>query len=220
MRTAGRRPSRLAEPEYQAGFTLVELLISAALCLTILGAVYTVFRTQSRSVKGQESRMEAQEYALSAVDLMVREIRNTGYFPTGSPCNNVANSGGVVSASAQSFRFVYDANGDGACEEDVTYAFDNGNITRNSSVLTDGNVVGFQLTYFPQQTSTTAPAPYCFPDATPTGCSGSLSANLAAVQTVAITITVRSKSIDTEFGGGADITMSSDAELRNHGLPS
>lgn len=194
---------------------MAELLVSAALSLFVLGAVYGVFRAQSHSVKGQESRMEAREYALSAMDMMVREIRNTGYFPTGTACTNIGNTSGVVSATAQSFRFVYDANGDGVCEEDITYTYDSvsRNITRNPQVLTDGNVTGFQFTYFPQQTSGTPPAALsCNP-----ACSSS---ELASIQRVAISVTVQSKSTDVEFGGQANITMSSDADLRNRGLSS
>ena len=206
----------------QRGFTLSELLVAAGLSLAVMASIYGLFRSQTHTIKGQESRMEAHEYAMAVLDLMVREIRNTGYFPTGTACTNVSNTGGISSASAQGFRLVYDSNGDGSCEEDVAFTYDsaNKNILRNGSALTDGNASNIQFTYYPQQTSGTAPAPYCVSAGNPSGCSGDLSSNLGAVQKILISITIESKNPDVQFGGQSTITMSSKADLRNHGSPS
>jgi len=207
----------------QKGFTLAELMVSAGLSLAVLAAIYGLFRAQTHTIRGQEGRMEAHEYAMSVLDIMVREIRNTGYFPTGTACATTpANTAGIIAATAQSFRLVYDTNGDGACEEDVSFTYDaaNQNILRNGATLTDGNATAVQFTYYPQQTSGTAPAPYCFSAGNPTGCSGDLAANLSAVQKITISITVQSKNTDAQFGGQSSITMSSSADLRNHNLPS
>jgi len=53
---------------------LVELLVSAGLSLFVLGVIYSVFRVQTRTVKSQESRSEAQEYGRAVLDMMVRDI--------------------------------------------------------------------------------------------------------------------------------------------------
>jgi Tfp pilus assembly protein PilW len=205
----------------QRGFTLSELMIAAGLSLAVMASIYGLFRSQTHTIKGQESRMEAHEYAMSVLDIMVREIRNTGYFPTGTACANVSNTGGIVSTTtAQSFRFVYDTNGDGVCEEDISFAYDGTNVLRNSQSLTDGNVTALQFTYYPQQTSGTAPAPFCVSTGIPAGCSGNLSSNLGAVQKITISVTVQSKNPDVQFGGQSTVTMSSSADLRNHGLSS
>lgn len=206
----------------QKGFTLAELMVSATLSLAVLAAIYGLFRAQTHTIKGQEGRMEAHEYAMSVLDLIVREIRNTGYFPTGTACTTTpANTAGIVAATAQSFRLVYDSDGDGACEEDVSFTYDatNRNVLRNGAPLTDGNATAIQFTYYPQQTSVTAPAPYCFSAGNPIGCSGELAANLSAIQKITISITVQSKNPDVQFGGQSSITMSSSADLRNHNLP-
>jgi Tfp pilus assembly protein PilW len=205
----------------QNGFTLAELMVSASLSLAVLAAIYGLFRAQTHTIKGQEGRMEAHEYAMSVLDLMEREIRNTGYFPTGTACSTPANTAGIVEATAQSFHLVYDSNGDGACEEDVSFTYDatNRNVLRNGSPLTDGNATAVQFTYYPQQTSGAAPAPYCISAGNPAGCSGDLAANLSAVQKITISITVQSKNTDVQFGGQSSITMSSSADLRNHNLP-
>ena len=207
----------------QNGFSLPELLVAAGLSLGVMASIYGLFRSQTHTIKGQESRMEAHEYALAVLDTMVREIRNTGYFPTGVACTNVANTGGIVTTpTADSFRLVYDTNGDGTCEEDVAFAYDsvNRNILRNGAALTNGNAAAIQFTFYPQQTSSTAPAPFCFSTGNPLGCSGNLSANLNVVQKIMISVTVQAASPDVQFGGQSSVTMSSSADLRNHGLPS
>jgi type II secretory pathway pseudopilin PulG len=205
----------------QIGFTLIELLIAMGFSVAVLAAVYGFFRAQIHTTKGQESRMEAHEYGLSVLDTMVREIRNTGYFPNnGTPCTNIANAGGIVSATANSFRLVYDTNNDSVCDQDVSFTYDgiSRNVLRNGTELTDGNAVGLTFTYYPQQTSGSSPAPYCVSTGTPTGCSGMLSSNFTNVQKVAISVVVETKSKDTGFGGFTTLTMNSVADLRNHGL--
>ena len=206
----------------QRGFTLPEVVVSAGLSLAVLAAIYGVFRAQTHTIKGQEGRMEAHEYAMSVLDIMVREIRNTGYFPKGTACSTPANTAGIVAATGQSFRLVYDSNGDGACEEDVAFAYDatNRDILRNGSPLTDGNATAVQFIYYPQQTSGTAPAPYCVSAGNPAGCSGDLGSNLSRVQKISISVTIQSRNSDTQFGGQSSLTMSSAADLRNHNLPS
>jgi Tfp pilus assembly protein PilW len=205
----------------QRGFTLSELLVAAGLSLAVMASIYGLFRSHSHTIKGQESRMEAHEYAMAILDVMVREIRNTGYFPSAA-CNA---TGGVASATATSFSFIYDKDNSGTCSGDdevVAFAYDSvsKNVTRNSQELSDGNVTAVQFTYYPQQTSITAPAPFCFSTGNPSGCSGTLSSSLSAIQKIAISITVQSKNPDVQFGGQSNITMSSSADLRNHGLPS
>ena len=123
----------------QRGFTLIELLVAAGLSLFVLASIGGVFRAQSHTVKGQESRMEAHEYALTVLDVMVREIRNTGYYPS-TACDA---TGGIVSASATSINIRYDKDGDGACSGDdevITFAFAGSDVTRNGQALSDGNV--------------------------------------------------------------------------------
>ena len=204
----------MAEIKKQAGFTIVELLVSILLTSIIMTAVYSVYRVQTHSAKVQESRLEAQEYARSVLDMMVREIRNAGYAPTGAACAVVA------AASAQSLQFLYDANADGDCgdpDEDITYTFATtgcsgglGNVTRNGSdnPLTNCNVTtSFSLSYFKQDGTALTSLPLS-------------AADLLTIQRVLITLTVQSLKPDTEFGSQLTVTMTSNADLRNRGLPS
>jgi prepilin-type N-terminal cleavage/methylation domain-containing protein len=211
----------------QKGFTLVELLVAMTLSLTLLGAVYAVYRVQAHTVKGQEYRMEAQEYARVSLDMMVREIRNLGYFPTRVACPAPANTNGLVSATATSISFAYDADGNGDCAgvgESVIYTYnantlDISRTTTNpaaTDTLTIGNVTAFQLLYYPRQTGASAPAPYCISAGNPSGCSGlNVSSNLASVQRVSVSLTVKLQKTDANVGAQQDITMNSNADLRN-----
>jgi type II secretory pathway pseudopilin PulG len=207
----------------QAGFNLIELLIAMGFSLAVLASVYGFFRAQTHTTKGQESRMEAHEYAMSVLDTIVREIRNTGNFPNnGTPCiSSPANVGGIVFATADSLSVVYEIDMTPAtCDRTVTFIYDsaNKNILHDGASLTDGNVIELSFTYYPQQTSATAPSPYCTSAGVPSGCSGTLSSNLGTVQKIAISVKVAAKSKDTQYGGGSTTTMSSTADLRNHGL--
>jgi type IV pilus assembly protein PilW len=202
-----------------AGFTLAELLVSILLSSIIMGGVYSVYRMQSHTMKIQEKRLDAQDYARSVLDMMVREIRNAGYFPVGACTTSPVNTNGIITASSQTFRFVYDSNAANGCadaDENITFAWDTsgctgglGNITRNGSTnpLTDCNVSSFTISYFKQDgTSLTAPV---------TG------TNLALIQRVQITLTVQSKNPDSQFGGQQlNATLTSNVDLRNRGLPS
>lgn len=211
--------------ERQKGFTLVELLVSILLTSIIMGAIYSVYRVQTHSAKAQENRLEAQEYARAVLDMMVREIRNVGYLPVGACATTPANTNGIIAAESQRFQFVYDsnaANGCGDADENIEYRFDTtncpagfGNIMRKTTVpasdqpLTDCNVptgaANLSFTYYPKD-STTA---YATPVA---------SANLGSIKRISISLTVRSKNPDAEFGGQLDATMTSNADLRNRGL--
>ena len=94
----------------ESGFSVGELLVATVMIFILIGVIYNTFRVQIHTTKSQESRVVAQEYARTALDMMVREIRNLGYFPAGAACPAPANTSGFVTANAQSIQFVYDLN--------------------------------------------------------------------------------------------------------------
>jgi len=149
------------------------------------------------------------------LDMVVREVRNAGYFPS-TPCPG----GSITAASVSSITFQYDKNSSGTCglvtdvDEQITFNFDGTNVTRTTtnpattSTLTDDNATALAFTYYPQQTSATAPTAYSSPVA---------SSSLALVQKITISLTVAPKSTDSNFTG-SPVTMSLTADLRNHGF--
>lgn len=215
------------------GFTIIELLVSVLLTSIIMGAIYSVYRVQTHSAKVQENRLEAQEYARSVLDLMVREIRNAAYNPLsailGASCGGgiIAGTPGIVTATSTAISFTYDFRGtnstdppDGDCndaDEEITYQYQSpgpqncptsfGDVTRTANgsteSLTNCNVTALSLTYYAQNSST-AMSPVV----------------AASVQRVEISVTVKSLKPDAEFGGQLTATMTSNADLRNRGLPS
>jgi prepilin-type N-terminal cleavage/methylation domain-containing protein len=216
-----------------SGFSLVEVLVAMTMMTITMAGFYSVYRMQTRTMKSQENRLQAQQDARVALDFMVREIRNTGYNPTKATSGNNCGDGapgnpGIIAASEQTFHFSYDADGDGHCtsasenikyeyngtSKDVTRAADGG----AAQNLSDGNTTNFQFIYYPQQTSGAAPAPFCFTAGNPAGCSGTLASNLTNVNRVSIAVTVESENPDEKFGGGQLIaTIASNVDLRNRG---
>lgn len=213
------------------GFTLVEMMVSMLLALIVLGAVYSVYRSQARTLKVQENRQEAMEYARGVLDLMAREIRNAGYNPTqatsGTNCAGTPSAGtpGLVSASSTLFAFTYDYRSsgsattpDGNCnsaDEEISYEYrtpgpqncatGTGDVVRTangtSEAITDCNVTAFSFSYYAQN-SATAMSPIVIAD----------------IQRVRVSVTIQSKNPDPQFGGQLISTVYSNIDLRNLGL--
>lgn|SRR3989338_1596653 len=217
----------------QAGFTMPELLLSALLASTVMAAFYSVYRVQIHTVKLQENRLDAQDYARATLDMIVREIRNAAFNPQGAVSGTALGTGcagallpgapGVLAADGKTFSFTTDSRGnsvssppDGSCDdpdEQMTYVYDTsgcpaglGNITRNGESLTDCNVKSFDLRYF-RQDGTEIARPVTAVD-------------LPNIQRVLVAVTIESLNGDAQFGGPMVATMTSNADLRNRGLSS
>ncbi len=210
----------------EEGFTVIEFFVSILLTMIVMGVIYSVFRLQTRTMKAQEKRIEAHQYARSVLGLMVREIRNVGHFPVGECITNPENIDGIVKAENRTFHFVTDSNAANGCndaDENIIYRFDTGgcpagfgNITREevgnppAQALTDCNVpeaAGDSLfAYYPKDST----AAY----GTPVG-----SADLGNIQRLLITATVESKNSHVGFGALTTAVMKSNVDLRNRGLP-
>ncbi len=219
----------------QNGFTLVELILASFMLSITMGAFYSVYRVQTRSLKSQDDRLEAQQAARSVLDFMIREMRNAGYNPhntnSGVNCDdNAPGTPGIIAASRTSFHFSNDADNDGHCDtigenENIKYEYNatTDDVTRTadwgSANITDGNLTAMQFLYYPQQTTGVAPAPFCFSPNNPDPCGGGLVAdNLANIKRVSVQVTIASKNINdiNNFGGGQLITtLTSNVDLRN-----
>ena len=68
-----RTPSR-----YEAGFTLVELLVAALLSSVVLLAVYFVFIANTRQFYAQEQVVQMQEGSRFALEFLKNDLRNAG----------------------------------------------------------------------------------------------------------------------------------------------
>ncbi len=108
------------------GTTTVEVLGAAACGAIVLTTLYSFYREQLIHLVVQETRTATLEDARGALDIMARELRNAGYWGSGTA---PAGCQRIVTATATSIRIQADINGDGDCDgatstevgEDVTY---------------------------------------------------------------------------------------------------
>ena len=199
------------------GFTLIELVLAVFMLTITMAAFYSVFRMQTRSLKGQENRLEAQQTARAALDFMVREIRNARYNPldedNGDSCGDgAAGRPGIVEATDKIIHFSYDWTGDGDCNdanENIKFTIAGNDITRQADggaveELTDGNAdaAGSILAYFNQ-----AGAQLAFPLDD--------QAKRDAIHRVQITVKIDSKHKAAKFGGDTTAEMTTNVVLRN-----
>lgn len=73
----------------QAGFSLVELLITALILTVVLFAIYLMYETNMTTATWGNKKAEVQQNARVALDMMEREIRMAGYNPSSAAGTNV-----------------------------------------------------------------------------------------------------------------------------------
>ncbi len=83
-------------------FTLVEVLIVMATAGVILGAIYGVFTSSSRSCRTQDRVVDAQQGVRVGIRFMVEDIRMAGLDPFGTA------GAGIEDASGTRIRFTAD----------------------------------------------------------------------------------------------------------------
>src|SRR3546814_11282613 len=76
--------SRSRSGSGQAGFSLVELMISLVLGLIVLGGVTTVFPSHQQSYRSNEGLSQLQENSRIAFELMAHDIRQPGLTGSGN----------------------------------------------------------------------------------------------------------------------------------------
>lgn len=149
-----------------AGFTLVEILVSMAVGLVIILAIYAAVATGQRSSVSIERKVVAHQDARAALELMALEIQMASFNPTYTTglwvapgACDTAGSGnqnyrGIQAASATSLTIEADINENGSVlksgnpninpNEVITYTYDAANqyITRETSCAGDYAFLG------------------------------------------------------------------------------
>ena len=211
------------------GFTLTELLVTMVISLIVLGTLYGFYRTQLHSLKSQESRTQILGDARAAMDMMTREIKNAGYWGTGTVATEATpsvddpnadadtNCNRVYAATETSITIQADVQGatagsaaDGNCDdqdETITFTFNagDGDITRDvgngAENLAENVVLPGNLFNYYSEGSTT---PLSFPVA-----------DLTTIKRVKVTFSVQVANPNPAVGGNLTRTLSSDTTLRN-----
>jgi len=140
----------------EEGFSIIELVISMAITLAVMAAATTLLASSLRTRGRENTRSEALASTQRALNIMSREIGNTGY--------GLADNGIVLADSGtSSIRVRANLNNDSlltGSDEDIRYVYQNpggatGSIVRyDNSLGAAGNVVlatnisALVLTYF------------------------------------------------------------------------
>lgn len=121
------------------GLTLVEVLVTAAVSMIMLGSIYMAINSAQRNTMGIERKVVAQQDVRPALDLMAMEIRMASFNPNFTTGNWVTPTGSGACSSAspnQGFRGIQEAT-----DTSITIEMDiNQNCTSNDtpSCMTTG----------------------------------------------------------------------------------
>lgn len=108
----------------EKGFTLVELFIYMAIFIVVLGALYSILITNTKSYSSQENKVEMTQDLRAGMELMVTEIRMAGCDPTAvGGIGFLNNADDRYNTDANSIHFTMDTDSDGtiANSEDINY---------------------------------------------------------------------------------------------------
>ena len=116
-------------PLKQSGFTLIELLIVIAISSILLLATTQFFINTNKINIVKQKVADTQQSIRVAMEIMSRDIRMAGLAPP-PPTLPAANAGFVNNGAgdetdSDSIAIRYDYNGDGVCEFDVAYQYNN-----------------------------------------------------------------------------------------------
>lgn len=99
------------------GLTLIELMVAMAISLVAFGLIYQAYAAQQRARTREQLVVEMQQNARSALALMRRELRMSGYDPRGL----INEDDRFQRARHNRVRFTLDLNNDGDIDDDNEY---------------------------------------------------------------------------------------------------
>lgn len=171
---------------HQAGFSLMEIIVSMAVFSLVLFAIYTMFTSSVGTYAKGDVKADIHQNARGSLELMVRDIRLAGYLPENFPAIIPAGPGAgcpapfvaISNATATQITICGDVDGNNS-NELVTYTWfgdTNGDtivdpgeneirrqVTDNTGPLpvevVAVNISAFQLAYFDRLNILINPAP-------------------------------------------------------------
>jgi len=192
----------------ESGFTLIELLVSLLMTLIILGVAVATFSSALGSREREASKVDALASAQAAINVMSREIGNSGYGLTYNGIvladsdathlrmrSNVGNNDLQTGASGEDITFFYDSETQSVVRADRNTGFASGVINRVSHVEFD---------YFNYVSDPTTGLPVITEGATPT----------STTARVNIKLTVELPDVQGQ-PSNQRVTLNSDITLRN-----
>jgi len=227
------------------GFTLVEILVSSAIAMLMLGTIYLAIQSAQRSSSGMERKVTAQHDARGALEIMAMEIRMASYNPTFAtgmwmnPTNCVASSPnetykGIQAATASSISVEMDicctaGDGDGALNdpnEIITYNYVTAEryITRNTNCggampfLGDATAATTPRTTRVINTDLGMPLFRYYDGAGTEIAAASLPAAIPNIRVIDIALAVETEEIDPSTGQRRRMVYSTRVIPRNHAI--
>ena len=93
----------------QKGVTLIELLVALVICAVVIGAIYRLFIVQTRAYTVQDQVVEVQQTVRSTMEILLRDLRMTGY-DDDSAASTVAITTAIPVIAANSITVSYEYN--------------------------------------------------------------------------------------------------------------
>ena len=196
----------------ERGFTLIEMIIAMVITLIILGVAVAAFSGALTSRQFQAGRTDGITSAQAALNIMTREIGNSGF----GLINN-----GLIPADSSDNRIHFRSNlkNDNQLTndegEDVTYYFDpvSRSVVRydpaaspaTSGIINSVSDIDFYYYNF---------GPFCDQTASPGGCPGSPSVDTGKVR-ITLTVVLDKNANVNANGNLQNVEISSEVTLRN-----
>lgn len=135
--------------KHEAGFTLVEILVTMALLMLVMVPMYSVFESSNRTYAIQNEVTAAENNLRAGMGMLNYDLKSVGYDPTGS------GHFGITAATSTTITFTRDDNANGSVDagETVAYTFSGSQLLRGGGIVAE-NVQGLEYYY---NNATTAP---------------------------------------------------------------
>jgi prepilin-type N-terminal cleavage/methylation domain-containing protein len=132
------------------GLTLIELIVGLVICAMVVAGIYRLFIAQSRAYTVQDQVVEVQQNIRSAMEIMLRDLRMTGFDDDRTPLVSLGQP--ILIAGDNSFTVRFEYNN---AVNDVRYWLQGGTSlnrqeTRNGVPTTETilqNVDALNITY-------------------------------------------------------------------------
>lgn len=192
------------------GFTLIEVVIALALSVVTVGAIYTIYVNQVKSQVVRDDKLDMQQHARAAMDLIVRELLMAGYDPRQvNQDTKTGNNFDGITYHPKELVVKADLNGNGTftdSNETIRFSHDRATFTLRRD--TGGgrqplaeHIEDFEIQYFND--------------------SGQLTVDSKQIRQIEVTIKARTKNPDPQYpknGGYRTVTLQSRITPRNLNL--
>jgi len=188
----------LLQKPKESGFTILEITIGLAISVILLGTAIKILLIQHKTFTVQEDISEMQQYMRSAMDIIVKDCRMSGYDPAGIGVSGIS----IASTGTMTVQADYDGDGIISNTESITYTYDdmNDQIDRESGAGAQPfaeNIAALTFSYFDED--------------------GVATSTVSGIRQIQITITGRTEHIDTTYGDYKYATLTSFVTPKNLG---